>query len=75
MVFMDKREQNKERKEQGQRYWSQMCISFETLNGGFRAGQSEESAKKSIKEFHLAQETKIVISCCMERRAWNSKAS
>jgi hypothetical protein len=31
------------------------------LNGGFRPEISQERAKKSIKEFHLAQETKIVI--------------
>lgn len=54
---------------------AKMTISFGTLNGGFKAEQSEDRAKKSIKEFHLAQETKIVILCCMERRAWNSKVS
>ncbi|KAK9996075.1 hypothetical protein SO802_020761 [Lithocarpus litseifolius] len=54
---------------------AKMTISFGTLNGGFKAEQSEDRAKKSIKEFHLAQETKTVILCCMERRAWNSKSA
>ena len=35
-----------------------MTISFVTLNEGFKAEQSEDRAKKSIKEFHLEFSTR-----------------